>query len=292
MAGLSCWLTPEAHALDLFDGSLGQAPTEQGELILGVIGIPPSPLDTPFFVASGGETLPAGGGVLINSGQQFMVSIPPFPPYPATAEYAGYSNYLPLVPEFIGSSASIVQTNRFSLFFDVDLISTTENSPDRAAFSVLAVGAGNRGIELAWDTDDQIFAQNQNFSRGEEVTVAAGDPNTYELLVEENTYSLRQAGIQILTGPLRTYTFDPSNSSPPLPFNPYELPGFLFLGDNTGQESGEFLLRSASITAARAPVPTESVPGPAGLLGVPAALGWAARLRRRRRCLLSSGQCR
>jgi hypothetical protein len=88
----------------------------------------------------------------------------------------------------------------------------------------------------------------------------------------------RQAGNQILTGSLRTYQFDPLNSSPPLPFNPYEIPGFLFFGDNTGQESGEFRLHRASIKAA-----TESVPGPAGLLGVPAALGWAARLRRRRR---------
>jgi hypothetical protein len=121
-----------------------------------------------------------------------------------------------------------------------------------------------------------IFAQNEDFTRGEVATVNNAIPNSYELQVGDTSYSLLQDGSEILAGPLREYIFNPSLSSPPLPFNPYQTPGFLFFGDNTGQEAGVFRLYNASITAA-----AEPVPAPIGVLGVAVATGWARRLRRR-----------
>lgn len=162
-------------ALTLYDGSPGTAPQDQGELILRVIGLgengeDPSPLDTFSFVAAGGEELLAAGGVLIDSTKSFTV--PVNPPYTAVTGYVGYSNYNLLAAVFVSSSACIVQSSRFSLHFAADLTSTSTNSNHRRSFSILAMGANNLGIELAWDNDDLIFAQDVNFNRAEFVDVS------------------------------------------------------------------------------------------------------------------------
>ena len=72
-----------------------------------------------------------------------------------------------------------------------------------------------------------IFAQNDNFTRGEEVSFSTSGNVDYELRVLGNQYKLLANNSQILNGSLRVYSFDPGTSNPPLgTFNPYEIPNF------------------------------------------------------------------
>ena len=113
-----------------------------------------------------------------------------------------------------------------------------------------------------------IFAQNDNFTRGEEVSFSTSGNVDYELRVLCNQYKLLANNSQILNGSLRVYSFDPGTSNPPLgTFNPYEIPNFLFFGDNTGQESGEFTFRSAEVTINSTTVPESSASLALGILG-------------------------
>ena len=169
-----------AHALSLYDGNAG-VPTSQGELVIGALGSSPNALDTVVFLVSGGETqLP--NGVRIDT-DSMVVSGP--------AEYVGYSNYNPLSDSFLGSSEPIIKAKQFTLSFTVNLIDYADppSAPlNRAAFSVLVVGEGNKAIELGWGIDGRIFSQsdgNPGFSRAEVSTDSSylGVTRTYELVV-------------------------------------------------------------------------------------------------------------
>ncbi len=180
------------------------------------------------------------------------------------AEYSGYANQsgIPLMLVNAGFP-TLDRTLGYSIFFNASLDSTTSASNDRAAFSVIAISSDNQGIELGFESG-LIFAQNNGFTRGETSgAITTSDNISYELRVASSTYQLLAdtgSGLtQILTGSLRTYTFNPATSSPPLPFNPYTTGNFVFFGDDTGQEDGVFTFRSASVTANTADaVPTLS----------------------------------
>ena len=178
------------------------------------------------------------------------------------AKYSGYSNYNPITSIFVNSPLpyTLDQSLGYSIFFNFTLNSTTGNVPNRAAFSITAIGVGNQGIELGFESNS-IFAQNANFTPGENQSFTTNSNTNYELRVNSSTYQLFANSSQILTGPLRTYNFNPLTSNPPLgTFNPYQISNFIFFGDNTGTEDGEFTLRSASVTANTASIPFELSP--------------------------------
>ncbi|NJL89458.1 MAG: cadherin-like domain-containing protein [Coleofasciculaceae cyanobacterium SM2_1_6] len=49
--------------------------------------------------------------------------------------------------------------------------------------------------------------------------------------------------------PLINYNFNPATSTPPLPFNPYTSPNFLFFGDNTDQGNANFTISNITVNA-------------------------------------------
>ena len=169
-----------------------------------------------------------------------------------SAEYSGYSNYTynPSANQLqlINSQfPTLDRTFGYSLSFNVALDSTTSNSNDRAALSVTVISNDRQGIELGFESG-LIFAQSSNFVRAENAAFNTTSNSSYTLTVQGSGYTLSN-GSQTLSGALRSYIFNPLTSQPPLPFNPYTTPNFLFFGDNTGQESGTFTLGAVSVTA-------------------------------------------
>lgn len=176
--------------------------------------------------------------------------------------YLGYSNYNPYSGSFINSSFPDLDRDRgYSIFFDVaiDKTSSIDGSQDRAPFSFIAISSDLQGIEFGFDTDG-IFAQNVGFTKGEATSLDTSlESLNYELKVLDSQYDLFNGGDLILSGSLRDYEFDENNSEPPLPFDPYEIENFVFLGDSTDAASGIFTLGAVSVTTAS--VPFEFSPG-------------------------------
>ena len=131
----------------------------------------------------------------------------------------------------------------FSVDFELQVLNETHVSDDRAGFSLILLGDDNRGVELGFWANE-IWAQSDTplFTHAEGVafdtTAALTD---YRLQVYGDSYQLRADDILILSGPTRDYT----------PFtgliDPYEVPNYLFLGDNTTRASAGVILGEVRI---------------------------------------------
>ena len=158
---------------------------------------------------------------------------------------AGYSNFL--VSQQLKNSGfpSLNRSAGFELSFDLDVQSENHVlNANRAGFSVTLLSADLRGIELGFWTD-RIQAQGDSplFQFAEGITTSTAGLQNYRLRVQDNGYRLFQGAAPVLTGTLRDY----STFSGPL--NPYVLPNFLFLGDNTS---------SAAATVSLGPIVLQS----------------------------------
>ncbi len=187
------------------------------------------------------------------------------------AGYLGYTNYFAQPPIFselqlVNSEFSELNIDDgYSVFFDVAVKSLSEDNPDRAGFSVIAISSDvTKGIELDFEPD-LIFAQSDTidntgaseFVREETSTpIVTSDSNSYELRVNPSTYELFANGDKILNGNLRDYEFNINATNPNLPFNPYETPNFLFFGDLTDEAAGDFTLGEVRVEAAIATATT------------------------------------
>ena len=195
------------------------------------------------------------------------------------AEYAGYSNYNPLTETFINPDFPTLDfSSGYSIFFEMmlDDDSTTFSDPDdnRAAFSVTAIGTGNRGIEIGFDRD-RIFAQSPDFMQvaAETQSFDTSIGTDYQLIMSGNTYQLLAntgSGFSpVINGSLREYDFNPITSQPPLDtFNPYQIPNFLFFGDNTGRAYGTFTLGEIRVETAIASTPEANFTIALALMGI------------------------
>ncbi|WP_088889443.1 choice-of-anchor Y domain-containing protein [Leptolyngbya ohadii] len=198
----------------------------------------------PLFGNSASQTIaPAGVTLSTQSG-----------PPNATRGYAGYSNYTfnlaTFAPQLVNNSFPALDSNRgFSLSFRLS-VNAEQSNPNRSGFSVTLLNNSAQGIELGFKSN-RIFAQSDTFTEAETVTpsFSLSSPIDYKLAVQGNGYQLFANNTQILNGQLRSYQFDPATSDPPLPFNAYRLPNFLFLGDNTDQGSTSVTLGNISIAA-------------------------------------------
>ncbi|MEO1133583.1 MAG: hypothetical protein AAFX40_12860 [Cyanobacteria bacterium J06639_1] len=216
-----------ANPFELFRGSPdGQVPAEQGVLLLGA-------LDESGRPAIASETgFP--GGVAVDTGA-------------GNAIYAGYFNYNPLADTFINSEFPPLDRQMgFAVEFQVSLDRSTQNRGDRAGLSLTVISEDTLGIELGFEPD-AIFAQSAIFDRAEAVAVNTQVLRNYELRVEGDRYQLFASDELILSGQLRSYFFNPRRNTPPLLFDPYTTPGFVFLGDNTSSESAMFVLTGINI---------------------------------------------
>jgi hypothetical protein len=137
------------------------------------------------------------------------------------------------------------RTTGFSVQFTAQVITETHANNNRAGFSIIVLGSDKLGIELGFWTNE-IWAQNgppSLFTHGEGVaynTTAA--LTTYTLEMSGNAYTLKAAGNTILTGAVRDYT---SFSGFP---DVYEIPNFIFLGDDTGSARASVRISAVSVT--------------------------------------------
>lgn len=154
---------------------------------------------------------------------------------------------------------------RFS--FDVSLDSESHGSPHRAGLSLVLIGDDLLGLEIAFWTGE-VWVQNADFTHGEGAALDATERRRYDLTVLGSAYALRANGAPLLAGSLRDY------SARGLV---YEVPNFLFVGDDTTSAGAAMRFYQASLT--ELPEPGTWAWAGAGLL----AMGWRWRGRPRAR---------
>jgi hypothetical protein len=230
----------------LFDGSLGTAPSDQG---------------WPFIadpISSNSVTEIASAGFTTVDTRTPM------------SERAGYFSSDPILQIF--NHPDMPVTDRipgYSIRFDVRI--TDENHvegvggddngdglADRAGFSVISISEDLAGIELAfwedrmWAQEDDSQAASDLFTQAEGADFDTTDSILqYELNVLGSLYQVIPGGgvAPLLQGALRNYSNFVGS------IDPYELPSFLFLGDNTTRAEAEFEIAHIqidSVTAAAA----------------------------------------
>jgi hypothetical protein len=210
-----------AATLTLYDGSKNTSLSSQGWM---------------SFVPSGASQTVSGGATTLNT----------------TANNALRSGYATTAP----SAFTLDRTRGYTLGFNIRLLSETHSSNDRAGFSVIALGADKKGVELGFWTDPlkktgSIWAQNDGatkpprFTRSEATAFNPGTALTrYELSVLGSSYSLfanRNYQTPILSGILRDYS--PEGV-------PYSTPNFLFFGDNTTSAGASTSIAKIDLTDA------------------------------------------
>ena len=167
----------------------------------------------------------------------------------------------------VGSSlfnlAALDTVAGFKLDFNLRIAAETHASTDRAGFSLIVTGADpKQALELGF-WNDRVFAYTGTFERGAEALLATTLATDYSLVVRNNHYALSGNGGKLLSGSLVDHTAQGA---------PYNLPGFLFFGDDT--------TRAQSLSAMGA-VTLSAVPEPAtGALLVAGLAGWALVRRR------------
>ncbi|WP_339137143.1 MAG: hypothetical protein WGN25_04070 [Candidatus Electrothrix sp. GW3-4] len=154
---------------------------------------------------------------------------------------AGYSNYNVVTQALKNALYPSLDKGRgVVLQFGLQLSSENHDTADRAGFSVILLDSNHQGVELGFWANE-IWAQTDNplFTHGESVDfVTTGGMKSYLLCLTTDNYVLYEGNKQILTGPIRDYS---SFSGYP---DPYEIPSFLFLGDNTTSAGAEIVLGS------------------------------------------------
>ncbi|KAM3091462.1 hypothetical protein ACKFKG_25945 [Phormidesmis sp. 146-35] len=170
----------------------------------------------------------------------------------------------------IPTNFALDRNRGYTLGFNIRLLSETHSSSnDRAGFSVIALGADKKGVELGFWTDTlkktgSIWAQNDGatkpprFTRGETTAFNPGTALTrYELSVKDNSYNLfanRNYQAPILSGVLRNYSLEGSF---------YSTSNSLFFGDNTTSARANTSIAKIDLTdfaIARSAAPTISSP--------------------------------
>jgi hypothetical protein len=191
--------------------------------------------------------------------------------------YAGFTNYTIDLDDIdlgsiIGGSGSIDSITLdpvsasfpalnpdlgFSVTFDLTILDEESVDANRAGFSLVLVTSDvNREIEIGF-RENGLFAQNQGFQAGTFVPLDLTQQQAFSLEVAGSSYSLSAGGADVLSGSLLNYDFDPTTSSPPFPAeaNPYNIPSFLFFGDNTDQAHAEFTLGKITVAVNEAIAP-------------------------------------
>ena len=215
-AGLLAWGGVGATAQVLFDPALGPTAGDQGWTVFA----PPPVVATinpeGFFL----DTRPAG-----TPGQAGLLRETPTP---------------------------LNAAEGFVLSWILRVTDEDHRSGDRAGVSVIVLGDDRRGIELGFWAD-RVWAQSDLplFTHAEEtVWDTSRAAVRYALTVVGSTYSLSADGAPVLSGPLRNYTA--FEGFPDV----YEIPNFLFLGDDTTSASGAMTLGRIELSPIPAPVLT------------------------------------
>lgn len=196
-------------------------------------------IPTPF---SAGVPFAAGAGTgSLNTSNVFIFN----------TGYAGYTNYDPLTLSPLPSFTTRLDSDTgFNLAFTLQINAETSN-PNRAGFSLTVTSANQTGIELGFRTN-QIFSQTSNFTEFSNFNINTTVARNYTLQVVNGQYTLLDGAATVgnfVNRPLISYNFNPALSTPPLTFNPYISPNFIFFGDNTDQGNANFTISNISVNA-------------------------------------------
>lgn len=209
----------------IYNGLTGQTPGQQGWLYRAGSDKPPYIVTAPLPVQT-----PSFQGTILDSGNNNNV--------------AGY---------FLSSSTPLDRQKGYTLRFRVQVNSESHISENRAGFSVLVVNKPLPGetqpyaLELGF-WQNNIWAYNVGFTRGENVNFNTTASQTYILFVKGTTYRLYIAGSNtpILQGQLRQYTGFQAPLGLP---NPYTTPNLIFFGDDTSSATSKFTLGMVILNA-------------------------------------------
>ncbi len=212
--------TAEAARIDLYTDAAAALPEDQGWL-----GYLTTNGAVPALVAGGTRLNTASGGT-------------------DPADEAGWFNKLPLpfgtYAPVNSAFPSLDAAEGFSLSFELQVHEEVHSSDDRAGFSVILLGADTRGVEIGF-WQDQVWAQGDDplFQHAESQWLDTTASETlFELGIQGSRYWLRGSGGILLSGDTRDYGGYISGFSP----DPYEIPSFVFLGDNTDSAYADFTL--------------------------------------------------
>ncbi|MDM8555014.1 hypothetical protein QUF75_09825 [Desulfococcaceae bacterium HSG7] len=158
------------------------------------------------------------------------------------AASAGYSNYIPFVNQLKNPAFTTLDRQiGFQLRFELKLNRESHQNNNRAGFSVILLSDDAIGIELGF-WENRIWAQTDTplFTHGEEADFDTTTAEVlYALTILGNTYTLTADDVFVLGGALRDYSaFDV----------PYNLPNYLFLGDDTTSAQAEITMGYITIT--------------------------------------------
>lgn len=192
----------------------------------------------------------AAAGTTLAATQVFTTGVTVLRTSAQTSDMAGYFPKPGLV-------AGLDRAAGFTLRFTVHVTDEEHGASDkngdgvgdRAGFSVIALASDRRGIELGF-WRDQVWAQadgpaepppnsNTLFTHAEGAPFDTGAGLVaYDLRIAGDAYALSHAGTPILSGPLRDYSV----------FGwPYNVPDFVFLGDDTSTASATVRLAFVSV---------------------------------------------
>lgn len=151
----------------------------------------------------------------------------------------------------------------FTLLFTAKLNAEAHTNHHRAGFSVILLGADANGVELAFWTNT-VFVQDgppNLFTHAEDTALPARDGYVdYALTIGGADYVLHADGVPILSGPVRDYT-----SFGGL-INPYKIPNFIFVGDNTKSASASVNVKR--VVLIHPPTLRSPAPGVVSWLGI------------------------
>lgn len=216
-------------AITLYDAALAALPNAQGWLAYG----------SSLLANPNPNPSSSSAGTLLSS-------------LPSLAGLAGFSNVAALVPTLVNPGFPSLDPDRgFVLNFRLNLLEELHQVSNRAGFSAILLGQGARplGIELGFQRD-AIFSllggATPLQTLGQQVRgLDLNRPTDFSLRILDQSYYLLADNRLLLSGALQDYSA--ASVSPLLPFNPYTLPNFLFLGDNTTSAGSRVELGSASL---------------------------------------------
>ena len=160
-----------------------------------------------------------------------------------TGNSQNHSGYFKISPVILDRNKG------YSISFSTKVNSESHSSSNRAGFSIIVTSNRVTGetqpysLELGFWTNS-IWAQNANFTRGENVSFnTQGAVNNYELRIQGTQYQLFANGsaTPILKGQLRKYAFSGL-------INPYATSNLIFMGDDTTSATANITLQSVYAT--------------------------------------------
>ncbi|MFM7265667.1 MAG: hypothetical protein ACKOZW_08810 [Cyanobium sp.] len=216
-------------AINLYNAALAALPSAQGWLSFGN-----------SLLASQSLT---PNGVLLSS-------------LPLLANAAGFSNVTALLPVLLNPGFPQLDPARgFGLDFRLRILDEQHLVDNRAGFSAILQGMGTAplGIELGFWRDriaSLLGGPNPLQTVGSWVGgLDLSQRTAFSLRIVDQSFYLFADNRLLLSGPVQDYS--KAVVSPLLPFNPYSLANFLFLGDNTTSAGANVELGDVSLQQVR-----------------------------------------